>query len=239
MTSSSASYRAIFFDAGGTLLKPQPSVGEVYARVAEKYDMSVDHQEVERVFRQKFTQRDHAAASLSHTTPKEEKAWWHSLVLEVFQTVTMVKNFEPFFEELYDLFARGEVWTVYPEVFAMLASLKEKKMILGVVSNWDTRLPQICDQLKLASFFDFIIASVAVGVAKPEAGIFKLALERAGVRKHEALHVGDSIENDYLGAKRAGLDAVLIHREAGEPPQVPFIRSLSELLTWSKRTPAD
>jgi FMN phosphatase YigB (HAD superfamily) len=71
--------------------------------------------------------------------------------------------------------------------------------------------------LKLTPFFDDIVVSTLVGASKPSREIFEIALTRAGVEPSQALHVGDSLHDDYHGAKSAGLAALLVDREGRYP----------------------
>ncbi len=221
-------YRAIFFDAGGTLFQPHPSVGYLYATVAEKYGMSVDAKEVEGIFRKEFSVRD-KLVSKAHASQKNEREWWKNLVRDVFEQVTRIQSFDLFFDELYDLFARAEAWRLYPEVTGVLEKLKGQGFVLGIVSNWDSRLLSICEGMKLGKYFDFILASALVGSAKPDRGIFLEALRRACVRADEALHVGDSVDNDFRGAKGAGIDALVVSRDGRLVEDVKVISSLEEI----------
>ena len=77
-----------------------------------------------------------------------------------------------------------------------------------------------------------------MGVAKPNPGFYRLALDEAGVRPEEALMVGDSYRADVHGAWAAGMDAVWLNRHEGMnitpddeplPTDVRQIRSLDEL----------
>jgi putative hydrolase of the HAD superfamily len=68
-----------------------------------------------------------------------------------------------------------------------------------------------------------------VGVAKPGRAIFERALELAGADPGEAVHVGDSLENDVVGARAAGIRPVLVARDGSLPAGVETIRSLTEL----------
>ena len=223
-------YRAIFFDAGGTLFAPHPSVGEIYARVAGKYGMAINGEVAEIAFRKEFSERDKLVSREAHSNEKNEKEWWRNLVRVVFERVTEIRSFDPFFEELYDLFASQEVWKLYPDVLPVLRVLRKRKCILGIVSNWDSRLFSICRGMQIDQYFDFILASAVVGSAKPDSGIFKEALRKANVKTHEALHIGDSIENDIQGARMAGLDALLINRNGRVVENVNSVLSLEELL---------
>lgn len=221
--------KAVFFDAGGTLFSVKPSVGEIYSRIAQKYGMHTDAKLIEKRFREEFSKRDKLTAIEAHANEKNEKEWWKRLVREVFQSVTVLRLFDDFFEELYDVFATEEVWALYPDAIETVKALRKKNIITGIVSNWDSRLFTICRGMKIEPLFDFILASAVIGFAKPDPRIFERALMSAGVNPGEALHVGDSLENDYSGAKHAGLNAVLIAHDSLPSSDVVAIRSLSQL----------
>lgn len=99
-----------------------------------------------------------------------------------------------------------------------------------VVSNWDVSLEDVLANLELAPLLDGVVTSALAGARKPSEAIFTRALELAGVASERAVHVGDSLEEDVAGARRAGIEPILLSRsgEAG-PPEVTTIASLSEL----------
>lgn len=231
-----SSYKAIFFDAGGTLLHPFPSVGHIYAEVARRYGSQAEAAALEALFRTAWLKRDGLNALISHSSEKVEKDWWYSLVKDVFEQTGAIEEFDLFFDELYVLFGSPEVWRLYSGVHDLLRELQRQKKILGIISNWDSRLFQLCDGLGLTGYFDFIVASAVFGAAKPSPRIFTEALRRAGVEPHEALHIGDSLEDDVRGARHVGIDAVLINRHLerhtvhGEQlTDIHVIHDLSEL----------
>ncbi|MDD5217629.1 MAG: HAD-IA family hydrolase [Candidatus Omnitrophica bacterium] len=207
-------FKAVFFDAGGTLFHPYPSVGEIYCEVASRYGCRADAGTIERAFKDIWLRRDGLADLANHCDEKIEKKWWRELVLEVFSRAGEVERFDEFFNELYEIFGRPDVWRLYPGVVSVLKELKKRGKRLGIVSNWDSRLFQLCDGLGLHDYFDFVLASAVFGVAKPGSRIFQEAMRRAGVTCEEAIHVGDSFEDDILGAQTAGLEAILINRHA-------------------------
>ncbi len=227
-----AKYKAVFFDAGGTLLHPHPSVGEVYHDVAKPYGCAAKPEELETFFRQAWLKRDGLTHLASHSSEKIEREWWKSLVHEVFTCAGGMENFEAFFTELYDKFARPEVWRLYPGTLEVLAELRKRKKRLAVISNWDSRLFAICKSLTLEEHFEFILASAVFGASKPSPKIFEEALRRTGVRPYEAVHIGDSFEDDIKGAGGVGMDAILIERNPKhrKMEQIKVIHDLRELL---------
>ena len=204
--------RAIFFDAGGTLFRPFPSVGHYYSEVAARYGCAVSAEKVEEAFHRVWRDHDKIGDLTGHCDEKKEKEFWRKIVTEVFKNFQELRSFDDFFNELHDLFAQPQVWKFYPEVEEVLRVLKKKNYIIGLVSNWDSRLLKLCDGLGLDAFLDFKVVSAIFGVAKPDPKIFQEALQLANVSPSEALHVGDSLEDDIRGAHLAGLKTVWIDR---------------------------
>ncbi len=230
------SYRAIFFDAGGTLLHPYPSVGEIYSEVASRYNFHVSSQEIQTRFMKEWKQRDGMSQLTHHVTEKIEKEWWRAIVRDVFCVEKEFPKFDDFFEELYELFGHPDVWRLYPGTHEVLLELKRRGKKLAIVSNWDSRLFKLCDSLDLTKHFDFILASAVFGASKPGPKIFEEALKKIKVEAREALHIGDSFEDDVRGAARVGIKTVLIDRHAHfsptkDMPVLPdyVIRDLAEL----------
>ena len=84
-----------------------------------------------------------------------------------------------------------------------------------VASNWDVSLHHVLERLELAQLVDGIVTSAEVGARKPSPAVFERALALVHARPAEALHVGDSIEEDVVGARAAGIDAILLARHGG------------------------
>jgi putative hydrolase of the HAD superfamily len=118
----------------------------------------------------------------------------------------------------------------YPDVAPVLLTLRSRGLVIVVVSNWDHSLHERLAETGLSALVDAAVASAELGHAKPERAIFEHALELAGARPDEALHAGDSPEEDVGGALAAGLRAVLVARGARPAEsRVPVISSLAEL----------
>ncbi len=82
--------------------------------------------------------------------------------------------------------------------------LAARGLRLAVVSNWDVGLHERLGELGLATLVETVVTSAEAGTAKPEPGIWRVALDRLGVAAGRAVHVGDS-EADEEGAHAAGL----------------------------------
>ncbi|HXE56562.1 MAG TPA: HAD family hydrolase [Gemmatimonadales bacterium] len=132
---------------------------------------------------------------------------------------------------LAELHRERHLWTgVASGTAEALDRLRRSGRRLGVVSNGDGRVDGALAAAGLRRFFEVVVDSRQVGVEKPDPRIFHAALERLGVRPPEALYVGDVYEVDVLGARAAGMDAVLLDPAGREPGRdVPVVRSLTEL----------
>ena len=223
--------KVIFFDAGGTLFRPYPSVGHVYAATALKHGVTVEALAVEKAFHEQWHQRNALSGA---TSEKIEREWWYQLVRDTFGQLDAFSDFDAFFEELYDLFARAECWRLFDDTVEALSALKKAGYRLAIISNWDHRLFSIVEQMGLSPYFEAVVASSAVGIAKPGAGIFQHALKTLNIVAPEALHIGDSLTDDYHGARQAGLHAVWLDRKGQGGADVSKMKTLIELLPFIK-----
>jgi putative hydrolase of the HAD superfamily len=103
-------------------------------------------------------------------------------------------------------------WAVFPDVPDALRRLRASGLRVGVLSNAGSQLPAFLASLGLADLLDFAVVSAVEGVRKPDRRIFERALELAGARPEEALHVGDMYVEDVLGARRVGVRPILMDR---------------------------
>jgi len=211
---------AVFFDVGGTLLEVSPSVGHVYAAACRKRGATVDPIPLQRAFDEAWVALSRLVPSgadrYSHL-PGGEDAWWERVSSLAFDRCAVIAAHRPPMVELRSVFARPEAWRVYPETREILETLRQKRIPLGVISNWDSRLPTLLSTLDLDGYFDCVISSAAVRCEKPHPGIFRSALHALGVSPEGAIHIGDRLEEDYTGARAAGLRALLVDRAPGTP----------------------
>jgi len=96
-----------------------------------------------------------------------------------------------------------------PEAADALARARARGWTVGVISNSNGSVTRALEIAGLSKHLDFVVDSSVVGISKPDARIFGLGLEAAGAAPAEAVYVGDSYFVDVVGARRAGLGAVL------------------------------
>ncbi len=133
---------------------------------------------------------------------------------------------------------------IYEETPAVLDAL-HGRVRLVMISNGLTQYqrPKI-DRYDLGRYFDRLVISEEVGVVKPELAIFEAALEGLDVAPAATIHVGDSLDHDVVGARRAGWLAAWVrrgdgHASADDDPTLPLderphleVTSLDEVVTW-------
>lgn len=131
---------------------------------------------------------------------------------------------------VYDEVWDPQAWQMFPEVVSVLEAGQRRGYVQGVVSDAPSLLLGVLDRLGLNRYLDFVIVSALTGLAKPDAAIFDLALQRAGVQPGEAIHVGDNYVPDVVGARAAGIPVLLLDRSGiGPPVDVPVIHNLEEI----------
>jgi putative hydrolase of the HAD superfamily len=235
MVNEASKVRVVFFDAAGTLLEVRGSVGEIYSRVAGQYGMEADAEQLQQNFARWFRLQPSMAfpgETTREKLPELEKGWWRNLVRAVFSGFGAFPHFDEFFEDIFEQFRGGELWTIYDDVVPALTALKQRGWRIGVISNFDSRLDDVLRACALEQYFDSVHISTRVGAAKPDPAIFQAALEHYGVESQQAWHIGDSLREDVEGAAAAGLQAVLLdrHRQHPDNAHVPHLTSLDQLL---------
>jgi putative hydrolase of the HAD superfamily len=198
--------RAVSFDVGGTLIAPWPSVGHVYARVAQEFGLRAEPEKLNGQFRTAWANRQ----AFTHS-----RAAWQQLVNQAFQGLCPTPIPEPVFAAIFAAFGRAASWRIFPDVLPTLRALRARGIELVVVSNWDERLRPLLDELKLAPFFKGIVISCEVGFPKPAPEIFAAAQAQLNLPGETILHLGDSRDEDVDGARRSGWRALHLRRDQG------------------------
>ncbi|MBD2358018.1 HAD family hydrolase [Tolypothrix sp. FACHB-123] len=210
--------KVIFLDAVGTLIGVKGSVGEVYRQIAQEFDVDVPADTLNQAFYESFKAAPPPIFpdADSQDILQREFDWWRIIALNTFDSAGVLKqfsDFSAFFSELYIHFGTAEPWFVYPDVLPALVNWRRMGIELGVLSNFDSRIYSVLQSLGLRDFFTSITISTQARAAKPDPQIFAVALEKHNCSPDAAWHIGDSVEEDYNGAKAAGLRGILINRE--------------------------
>ncbi len=224
--------RQVFFDVGATLITPEPSMGAIYHEALGPMGVATEPEEFPRVFERiwrDMSRRVGSGRNRFAAYPGGEMGYWRAYVGEVLAELRAGADRDTATAALHAAFARPESWQIYDDVAPVLAHLREDGIRCGIISNWDSRLPDLLAALGLKAAFDPIVFSAEAGAEKPSSEIYRAALSRAGVEPAEALHVGDDAEADAQGARDSGLHALLIDRGGRAAGEQGSIRSLLEI----------
>jgi putative hydrolase of the HAD superfamily len=216
--------QVIYVDAVGTLFGVKGSVGEQYAKFAVGFGVYLDPKLVNQAFYQSFQAAPRIAfPELSQSEIAiAEYQWWHSLAVQTFAKtgdLDKFSDFDDFFKSLYAYFATAEPWFVYEDTLPALEAWQEQGILLGVLSNFDSRIYAVMEALGLKSYFSSITISTESGAAKPDALIFEVALAKYRLQQAPDLawHIGDSFSEDYVGASAVGINALWLNRDRNPP----------------------
>jgi len=104
-----------------------------------------------------------------------------------------------------------------PGAVETLQRLREEGYLVGLITVCSEDIEVLWPESEFAGLFDAEIFSSRVGLSKPDPRIYLACCEALGVEPHEAVFVGDGANDELAGARRVGMDAILIHREGEDP----------------------
>jgi putative hydrolase of the HAD superfamily len=208
--------RAVLFDAVGTLIYPDPPVSAAYAAAGARFGSQLTEVQVRARFTQAFARSEaEDGQQRRHATDEErERRRWQSIVAEVFDDVT---QHAPLFTILWEHFAAPEHWRLFNDVAPAWRELQSRGLLLGVASNFDRRLLQICRGTPPLDACSNVFVSSEIGSRKPGQAFFRAIEHCLELRPAELLLVGDDPENDDRGAIGAGWNSLLIDRRGSAP----------------------
>lgn len=197
-------YKALLVDAGGTLLELAKPVEETYGAYGAAYGVNVSTKDIKEGFKRAFAQPWPEGLRYKG----DGKPFWRYAVA----LATGCED-ERLFEEIYAHYAKASAWKLPAGAVSSLNLLKESGVKLGVISNFDSRLRPLLQELNIANLFHSIIISCEVNYEKPAPQIFEAALSQLNVQANEAVLLGDDAIADKEGARAVGIDAWLWKRE--------------------------
>ncbi len=196
----------LFLDAGGVLLFPNWT--RVSAALARHHvTTSAD---ALAAAEPRAKQRLDVGDTVRATNDRDRGWLYFNLVLEQAGIARSAAT-DAALEELHAYHAVENLWEHVPDdVVPALARLRRLGLTLVVVSNANGRLRHAFARLGLADAVDVLFDSFEEGIEKPDPRLFQIALARSGGRADRTMHVGDLYHVDVVGARAAGLDAVLL-----------------------------
>lgn len=221
--------RAIFFDVGNTLLFPNRA--KMLAPISsDRHPTLEEWQALERKTKKIFDQ-GMQGAGIDHSF------WWifHTSLLENLEKSGHKEN-PAVRDALVANTQNSANWDhILPGTRDALDRISQNFRI-AVISNADGGIERILSRCGIADCFETITDSGIVGVEKPRAEIFEAALQSMNARPDESLYVGDVYSVDYVGARNAGMEAILLDVcGAYRDRDVPRVDSLQGLELWLRQ----
>lgn len=226
--------RAVFFDAGLTLIYSEPPLAERCARIANEHGLRITAADVEAALPRATAMMAAAYRANPHVWSSDDalQEHWRDFYMAIFRATGAAGDLETCADAIYAEYNEPGAWILFPDVLPTLERLHSEGYIIGVISDWGSSLASnVLLPLGVGPYISFMIVSATVREGKPGYGLYREALARAGVQPHQAIHVGDNYINDVLGARAAGIAGVLLDRSGTHtgPLDCPRIESLAEL----------
>jgi HAD superfamily hydrolase (TIGR01509 family) len=219
----------IFLDAGGVLVVPN------WTRVSESLERHGVHV-APSVLAAADPRAKHQIDldTARSVTTDQQRGWLYFNLVLTHAGVPLSPSTDAALAGLKEYHDRWNLWETVPdEVIPALVDLRTLGLQLVVVSNANGTLRSAFDRLRLSQHVDLLLDSSDEGFEKPDPRLFRLALDRAGARADTTLHVGDLYHVDVVGARAAGLHALLLDPFGlYEQYDCPRIQSLAEIAGW-------
>jgi putative hydrolase of the HAD superfamily len=224
------SVKAVFFDVDFTLIYPGPTFrGEGYQQFCARHGMSVDPSGF-----------DQAVVDASFVLDEAQDHIYDPAIFIRYTRHIIERmggqgpGLDACAREIYEEWAACQHFSLYDDVEPALTELAGRGLQLGLISNTHRSLTSFQSHFELERLISGAISSSEHGFMKPHPSIFEAGLKLLDVAAPDAVMVGDSLKQDIEGARRVGMQAVLVNRSSElsvrtEIDGVPVIRTLTDL----------
>lgn len=215
---------AVLLDALGTLVALEPPAPLLRAELSRRFGLEVSEDQAAQAIGAEIA---YYRAHLDEGRDQTDLAALRRRCAGVLRAELPAAGLELELDPLVDALLASLRFTAFADVRPALIAARAGGRRLVVVSNWDVSLHGVLRALGLEPLLDGIVTSAGAGARKPAPAIFEQALKLAGAAPEQAIHVGDSLEEDVVGARTAGIEPVLVRRDRG--PTVNGVRTISSL----------
>lgn len=228
--------KAVFFDLYNTLVSYDPPREETEARILNDLGVEVTPQSLLRpiMAADDFIYQEHARYPIGKRSKEETVELYteyHGIVLK---EAGIEASWELVTGILKNWLKANYKMVLFDDVVPTLTQLKERGLILGLISNVDRDITPLYQGLGLADWLGVVVTSQEAGFNKPDPQIFRVALRRAKLKPVEAIYVGDQHQIDVVGANGAGMLGILIDRNGffESITDSPRISSLTQIVEY-------
>lgn len=234
----------IFFDLDGTLRHSRPTFNQALIEFCRQAGLPVAEESRRQALRwlhRYWAQSSELLADLETFNEHRDLFWTNHARLHLIASGCPSNQADNLATALFNYMENSyhpEDW-VPDEVPECLGKLLERGFRLAVVSNRSQSYLEQLESLGLHTYFEFTLAAGEVNSWKPDSQIFLHALKQMGAEPSQALYVGDNYYADVIGARSAGLEALLL-----DPEQIfsdvdcATIRTLAQLPGFLEKQPA-
>lgn len=224
--------KAVCFDFFNTLAYFYPPREECYARFASEVGIRVTPEAIGQALPEadRYWRNENYKSPIKERPEKEKYATYIEYAMLILRLAEPRPTPEQALQILSKAFDVGFKFVAFEDALPALRAVKQRNLTAGLISNVGQEIDSSCDEMGFTPYLDFKVTSFEVGIDKPHPMIFQKALEKAGVQAPEALFVGDQYDQDVVGARRVGINPVLLVRGNGTAQfDCPVINSLTEL----------
>ena len=225
--------RAVFFDLYGTLAGFSPSRHEIQSTACAHFGIRVTPEGVLKGYAlaDAYMAEQNAVRPLRRRDPDGRDQFFAEYERLILQGAGAEVTRERAWEVWCRIRQVRYELTRFEDVLPAMDLLKSQGLTLGLISNMNRDGDELAESMGLTPYLDFAVTSMEVGAEKPHPPIFLAALSKAGAEPQEAVHVGDQPASDVEGARRVGINPVLLDRDGNhrDIQECPRIESLMEL----------
>jgi putative hydrolase of the HAD superfamily len=228
--------KAIFFDLYNTLVGYDPPREVIQSRLLKDLGVEASPEALLQpiMTADEFIYQEHARYPLGKRSKEEIMALYSQYHGVILKEAGIEASKELITGILKKWMSSDYKMTLFDDVAPTLTQLKERGLILGLISNVDRDITPLFQEVGLEAWLQVVVTSQEAGFSKPHPGIFQAALKKAGVEPSEAIYVGDQYQFDIVGANEAGMLGILLDRQglSDDITDCPRIRSLTEVVSY-------
>lgn len=217
--------RLVTFDALHTLVTPRLPIYVQYSQIFAPYLGVLEPGLLKQSFKVALTQVQKKNPAYQGDSGAE--GWWSEVIKRTAigagaNPQAVDSSLPQIVPSLMERFSSRQGYKLFHDSLPVLRRLQQMNIRTALISNTDTRMLSVLKDLEIAPYLDSVILSEAVGIEKPDAKIFQLALassiksELVPMEMQDGVHIGDELESDYRGARAAGMHALLLRRAGPE-----------------------
>ena len=228
--------RAVFFDMDDTLLDTTGGVQESWKSVAATFstELGCEPEALQTAIRSQMMAFWKDEAAVEHWRTRLHDARTHNIEQALLGLSLNAARAKALSDLYWD--EQSNRMKLFNDAIETLETLRASGFRLALLTNGPAEMQRWkLGKFPLAEHFDVVVIEGEFGYGKPDARVFRHALETVGAKADEAWHIGDNLYADVGGAQGAGIHATWIHRDRleldAEIPHVPdrVIGHLAEL----------